>query len=61
LRGVLVLILLAAVALSLAIGDWIEALVILGIVLLNALVGMLQETRAERALQSLRRRLCVAA
>ena len=53
LRGVIVLILLAAVALSIALGDWIEAGVILGIVLLNAMVGALQEARAEAALESL--------
>ena len=54
LRGTLVLILLAAVVLSFAIGDWIEGVVILCIVLLNAFVGTLQESRAERALQALR-------
>jgi len=53
LRGVIVLILLAAVILSIAIGDWIEAGVILAIVLLNALVGAFQEARAEEALESL--------
>jgi Ca2+-transporting ATPase len=53
LRGVIVLILLAAVAVSIALGDWIEAGVILAIVLLNALVGALQESRAAAALQSL--------
>ncbi len=54
LRGAIVLILLAAVALSIALGDWVEAAVILAIVLLNAVVGAFQEARAERALESLR-------
>ena len=53
LRGVIVLILLAAVVLSMALGDWIEAGVILAIVLLNAVVGAVQEARAEAALESL--------
>jgi len=54
LRGVIVLILLGAVALSMALGDWIEAGVIFAIVLLNATVGAFQEARAETALQSLK-------
>ena len=53
LRGVIVLILLGAVGLSIALGDWIEAGVILAIVLLNAMVGSMQEARAEKALESL--------
>ena len=53
LRGAIVLILLAAVALSMALGNWVEAGVILAIVLLNAIVGALQEARAEAALESL--------
>ena len=48
------MILLAAVALSIALGDWVEAAVILAIVLLNAVVGAFQEARAERALELLR-------
>jgi len=53
LRGAIVLILLAAIALSIALGDWIEAGVILAIVILNAVVGALQEARAESAIESL--------
>ena len=53
LRGVIVFILLAAVALSITLGDWIEAGVILAIVLLNAVFGSLQEARAAKALESL--------
>jgi len=53
LHGVIVLILLVAVALSIALGDWIEAGVILAIVLFNAMVGSMQEARAEKALESL--------
>jgi len=53
LRSVLILILIGAVGVSIWIGDWIEAAVILVIVLLNALVGATQERKAERALRSL--------
>lgn len=55
LRSFLILILAAAVLVSIWVGDWIEASVILTIILLNALVGALQERKAERALQSLKR------
>jgi Ca2+-transporting ATPase len=55
LRGALVLILIAAVAVSMAVGDWIEAGVILAIVLLNAFVAALQEQRADVALQALKK------
>ena len=53
LRGMLIAILLIAVGVSMFLGDWIEAGIILGIVLLNALVGAVQESRAEKALQGL--------
>ncbi len=53
-RSVLILILVAAVAVSIWVGDWIEAFVILAIVVLNALVGAIQERKAEQALHSLR-------
>ena len=54
LRGAIVIILLAAVAVSMVLGDWIEAGVILAIVLLNAVAGAVQEARADTALQSLK-------
>jgi len=54
LRSFLILILMAAVIISVWVGNWIEAFVILAIILLNALVGALQERKAERALQSLK-------
>lgn len=50
-----VVVLLAAAALSIAIGEWADALAILAIVLLNAVLGVYQEQRAERALAALRK------
>lgn len=50
----LVIILLAAGALSFAIGERTDAALILLIVVLNAVLGVIQEGRAERALQALK-------
>lgn len=52
--NVLILILLAAVGLSVALGHATEAIVIGVIVLLAALLGFVQEFRAERAIEALR-------
>jgi P-type Ca2+ transporter type 2C len=54
LRNVLVLILLAAVVLSAALGHATEAIVVTVIVLFAVVLGFVQEYRAERALEALR-------
>ena len=52
-EDVVVWILIFAAVISGVTGDWTDALVILAIILLNAMLGFLQEDRAERALAAL--------
>ena len=53
--AVMVLILVAAGAVSLVLGKWHEAVAIFAIVLLFGTLGFVQEFRAERAMAALRR------
>lgn len=53
-RSLLVAVLLVASALSLLVGDPSDTLVILVVVVINALIGATQESRADQALASLR-------
>jgi Ca2+-transporting ATPase len=52
-RELVIGILIVAAALAAALGDWADATVIAAIVLVNAVVGFLQEDRARRALAAL--------
>ena len=54
-RSPLVVILVSAGAVTLALGRVVDTAVIFGVVLLNAIIGVLQEGRAERALEALTR------
>lgn len=54
-KNFLIIILLAAIFISIMIGEYIDAAVILLIVILNAVLGFLQEYRAEKSLEALQR------
>jgi Ca2+-transporting ATPase len=59
-RSFLILILLGAAVLSLVVSDsWTTPVVIMTVVVLNALLGFVQENRAERSLEALKRMLVV--
>ncbi|MDQ2694284.1 MAG: HAD-IC family P-type ATPase, partial [Pseudomonadota bacterium] len=53
-HNVLIYVLLAATAVTLALGHWVDAAVIAAVVLLNALIGFVQEGKAEQALEAIR-------
>ena len=57
LNNVLVFVLLGAGFVKLMVGLWLDAAVILGVVIINALLGFLQEGKAEKALDSIRNML----
>ena len=51
----LVIILIAAAVISFALGEWVDSIAIFVIVALNAIVGVIQESKAEQALAALNR------
>jgi magnesium-transporting ATPase (P-type) len=57
LNNVLVYVLLGAGFVKLMLNIWVDAAIIIGVVLLNALLGFIQEGRAEKALDSIRNML----
>jgi magnesium-transporting ATPase (P-type) len=61
LNNVLVYVLLGAGFTKLMLGLWIDAAIILGVVLINALLGFVQEGKAEKALDAIRNMLSAEA
>jgi Ca2+-transporting ATPase len=55
LNNFVVMLLIGASAVSALLGEWIDALAILAIVVLNTVLGIIQEQRAEQALAALKR------
>lgn len=56
-HDVLIYVLIAAFAVTALLGHWVDASVILGVVVLNAAIGFVQEGKAENALRAIRRML----
>lgn len=53
-HNVLIYVLLSAAAMTAALAHWVDTGVIIGVVVINALIGYLQEGKAEKALDSIR-------
>jgi magnesium-transporting ATPase (P-type) len=60
-HNVLIYVLMAAAVVTGALGDWIETGVIAAVVVINALIGFIQEGKAEAALAALRSMLALQA
>lgn len=53
-KSVMVIILIIAALISGFLGEWTDTIIILAVVLLNAVLGVLQESKAEKALEALK-------
>jgi magnesium-transporting ATPase (P-type) len=60
-HNVLIYILIAAAIFTALLGEWIDTAVIIAVVLVNAAIGFIQEGKAERALDEIRRMLSLDA
>jgi magnesium-transporting ATPase (P-type) len=60
-HNVLIYVLIAAGIVTLILGHWIDSGVIFGVVVINAIIGFLQEGKAEQALDAIRRMLSLNA
>jgi P-type Ca2+ transporter type 2C len=60
-NNVLIYVLIAAAIITALMNHWIDTWVILAVVIINALIGFLQEGKAERSLESIRKMLSLEA
>ncbi len=60
-HNVLIYVLLAAAAVTAVLGHWVDTGVIVGVVVVNAVIGVIQEGKAEQALAAIRRMLSLKA
>lgn len=60
-HNVLIYILLVAAVLTAVLGHWVDSGVISGVVVINAIIGFIQEGKAEKALNAIRRMLSLSA
>lgn len=60
-HDVLIYVLIAAAVLTAVMGHWVDTAVILGVAVINALIGHIQENNAEKSLKSIRNMLSASA
>ncbi|WP_018751712.1 cation-translocating P-type ATPase [Paenibacillus sanguinis] len=53
LKDMLIYVLLGAVVVTLIVGEYVDAIIILAVVILNAAIGVIQERKAEKAIEAL--------
>jgi len=58
-HNLLIYVLLASMAMTLALGQWLDSAVIFAVVLINALIGFIQEGKAEQAMRAIQSMLTV--
>jgi Ca2+-transporting ATPase len=60
-KSLIVLLLVAAAALSFAFGEWVEGVAITAVILINAMIGFVTELRAVRSMEALQQLVSVSA